>query len=73
MTSGGIATVRSVLPVALLLGSAAVHQYLLSRQQARRGEHKDGQHRVLKQVQHPSLVEPGPGYRALARALARLP
>ena len=62
MASGGIATVRSVLPVALLLGSAAVHQYLLSRQQARRGEHKDGQGRVLKQVQqHPSLVDPGLG------------
>ena len=50
MASGGIATVRSVLPVALLLGSAAVHQYLLSRQQARRGEHEEGQDRVLKQV-----------------------
>ena len=50
MAGGGISTVRSVLPLALLLGSAAVHRYLLSRQQARRGEHEEGQDLVLKQV-----------------------
>ena len=56
MAGGGISTVRSVLPLALLLGSAAVHRFLLSRQQARRGEHEEGQDLVLKQVQHPSLL-----------------